>query len=141
MLVLEFFSPSLLAAAAVVASLLCCGALWLSERRARATIKELESHINDISSELQGLTHASMGVGRKVQILEKDHERLNGKVTEIQKNDPATVSYSEAARLVGMGANVEELMNACGISRPEAELVLALTKKQEQDVPVLRAEG
>jgi uncharacterized protein YoxC len=131
----------MLSIAAVAASLLCCCALLLNDRRSRAMINELESHINDLSTELQGLSNASMGIGRKLQVLEKDSERLNGKVTEIQKNDPTTVSYSEAARLVGMGANVDELMNACGISRPEAELVLALTKKQEQEVPVLREDA
>lgn len=124
---------------------LCLGGMMSTRRAMQARLKDLETHLNDMSSELQTIGNGSMGMGRKLQVLEQKAMKISDKVTEIQKNDPTKVSYSEAARLVSMGASVEDLMNACGISRPEAELVTALTKNesntanenQEHDIPQL----
>jgi hypothetical protein len=94
--------------------------------------------VDELSKEIQGISHGSMGVGRKVLALEKRIELLEALIEEIQKNDPNKVSYSEASRLVELGAGIEDLMNSCGISRPEAELVSALTEsKHETDIPTL----
>jgi hypothetical protein len=94
--------------------------------------------VDELSKEIQGISHGSMGVGRKVMALEKRVELLEALIEEIQKNDPNKVSYSEASRLVELGAGIEDLMNSCGISRPEAELVSALTEsKQETEIPTL----
>ena len=41
----------------------------------------------------------------------------------MRQNDPLRISYDEASRLVELGADIDDLMNTCGISRPEAELV------------------
>ena len=62
---------------------------------------------------------------------------LEAKIEEMQKNDPNKVSYDEAAKLVELGAGIEDLMNSCGISRPEAELVSALTESKHMDIPTL----
>jgi len=93
--------------------------------------------VDELSKEIQGISHGSMGVGRKVLMLEKQIELLEARIEEMQKNDPSKVSYSEAARLVELGAGVDDLMNSCGISRPEAELVSALTESRQNDIPTL----
>ena len=83
------------------------------------------------------LSKTAIAVGKRVLELEKQIATLEAKIEEIQKNDPAKVSYSEAARLVELGAGIEDLMNACGISRPEAELVRALTESKHIEIPTL----
>lgn len=124
---------------AACAVLLCLMAVYvLTIRKSIAeTEKNSAAIIDSLSKEVQGISHGSMGVGRKVLALEKQIELLNARIEELQKNDPAKVSYSEAARLVEMGAKVEDLMNSCGISRPEAELVSALTDKKTGQIPTL----
>ena len=97
----------------------------------------LNDLVDDLGKEVQGISHGSMGVGRKVLQLEKQVEDLSKKIEEMQSNDPNKVSYSEAARLVELGAGVDDLMNSCGISRPEAELVSALTENKYNEIPVL----
>ncbi|MEC8823709.1 MAG: DUF2802 domain-containing protein, partial [Pseudomonadota bacterium] len=57
------------------------------------------------------------------------HE-LKNTLEEMRQNDPLRISYDEAARLVDLGADIDDLMNTCGISRPEAELVSALKRRQ-----------
>lgn len=93
--------------------------------------------VDNLAEEVQGMSKSAIGVGRKVLELEKQIVFLEAKIEEMQKNDPAKVSYSEAARLVELGAGVEDLMNTCGISRPEAELVRALTENKHIDIPTL----
>ncbi|MFV1873254.1 MAG: DUF2802 domain-containing protein [Oleiphilus sp.] len=97
--------------------------------------------VDNLAEEVQGMSKSAIGVGRKVLELEKHIAVLEAKIEEMQKNDPAKVSYSEAARLVELGAGVEDLMNTCGISRPEAELVRALTENKHIDIPVLTQNG
>ena len=103
--------------------------------------KNIASMVDGLSKEVQGLSHGTMGMGRKVLSMEKKIEALESTIEEIQKNDPSKVSYSEAARLVELGAGVEDLMNSCGISRPEAELVRALTASKHSEIPTLTTQS
>ena len=96
--------------------------------------KQAASHsesIKAVNQELQAIGSGSMGVGRKLIMLEKQIAELKHNQDEMVKNDPNRVSYTEATRLVELGADVEDLMNSCGISRPEAELVTALSQKSQ----------
>lgn len=87
--------------------------------------------INSLNRELQAVGSGSMGVGRKLLSLEKQITELKNSQEEMVRNDPNRVSYTEATRLVELGAEVEDLMNSCGISRPEAELVTALSQRNQ----------
>ena len=119
--------------------LVCLLAVYALVIKRSITLSERTTHdlIDELSKEIQGTSHGAMGVGRKVLVLEKELELLAARVEEIQKNDPNKVSYSEAARLVELGAGVDDLMNSCGISRPEAELVSALTENKHEEIPTL----
>lgn len=109
----------------------------LKTKRAISVSEKKHSELVDsLSKEIQGVSHGAMGVGRRVLALEKEIEDLHIRLEEAHKNDPSKVSYSEAARLVEMGASVDDLMNSCGISRPEAELVSALTVSQSSPKPI-----
>ncbi|MFD2229949.1 DUF2802 domain-containing protein [Alkalimarinus sediminis] len=99
--------------------------------------KEHSERLKTVNQELQAIGSGSMGVGRKLIMLEKQIAALKHNQDEMVKNDPNRVSYTEASRLVELGADVEDLMNSCGISRPEAELVTALSQKsQSGDITV-----
>ena len=71
-----------------------------------------------------------MGVGQRLVACERQLHELRNALDEMRQNDPLRISYDEAARLVDLGADIDDLMNTCGISRPEAELVSALKKRQ-----------
>jgi hypothetical protein len=129
----------------LLSALLVCMSVYLLmlKRSMQKNMRDNEALINSFSTEVQGVSHGAMGVGRKVLNIEKQLLSLKNSFEEMKSNDPAKVSYSEASRLVELGAGVEDLMNTCGISRPEAELVSALTesKKKQEYVPVLTAEA
>ncbi|KZY29968.1 MULTISPECIES: DUF2802 domain-containing protein [unclassified Oleiphilus] len=123
----------------VSAILVCLLAVYALVIKRSITLSERSTAdlVDELSKEVQGISHGSMGVGRKVIALEKRVEELEAIIDEMQKNDPTKVSYSEASRLVELGAGIDDLMNSCGISRPEAELVSALTESKQDTIPTL----
>ncbi len=122
--------------------LVCLLAVYALFIKRSITISERHNAdlVDELSKEIQGISHGSIGVGKKVLLLEKKIELLEAQIEEMQKNDPNKVSYTEAARLVELGAGIDDLMNSCGISRPEAELVSALTESKHDSIPTLTPE-
>ncbi|WP_339800193.1 DUF2802 domain-containing protein [uncultured Marinobacter sp.] len=99
--------------------------LQLSKLRA-----QLRERNEATGRELHAVSSSSLGVGHRVVACERQLHELRSIQDEMRQNDPLRVSYDEAARLVDLGADIEDLMNTCGISRPEAELVSALKKRK-----------
>jgi len=94
--------------------------------------------IVELRRDLRALTSAALGVGDRVHRVEKQQKNekyssLNpGKFNAIEKvvtmnaiKDPA---YEDAIHLVKNGADVNELVNTCGLSQGEADLVNLLHK-------------
>lgn len=107
-------------------------ALALQSIILRRRLADLEHRMNqrgeDLGRDLHALSGSSMGMGRRLMETEKRLQQMQTTLEEMRQNDPLRISYDEASRLVELGADVEDLMNSCGISRPEAELVSALRR-------------
>lgn len=121
------YLPWGLAAAALV--LVIVQGLFLGRQ-----IRQLKNHHKErydtLGRELHAITSGSMGVGQRLVVCERQLNELRTTLDEMRQNDPLRISYDEASRLVDLGADIDDLMNTCGISRPEAELVSALKKRQ-----------
>ncbi|MFL1453242.1 DUF2802 domain-containing protein [Marinobacter sp. GN3S48] len=100
----------------------------------RREIRQLQTRLKDrcdtLGRELHATASGSMGVGQRLVACERQLHELGGALDEMRQNDPLRISYDEASRLVDLGADIDDLMNTCGISRPEAELVSALRKRE-----------
>lgn len=103
---------------------------FIARRQIRDLRAELKTRCEDLGRELHATASGSMGTGQRVVACERQLHELRGTLDEMRQNDPLRISYDEASRLVDLGADIEDLMNTCGISRPEAELVSALRKRQ-----------
>jgi hypothetical protein len=114
---------------AAVLCLMCVQGL-VAQRQIRQLRAQLKERCGDLGRELHATASGSMGVGQRVVACERQLHELRGTLDEMRQNDPLRISYDEASRLVDLGADIEDLMNTCGISRPEAELVSALRKRQ-----------
>jgi hypothetical protein len=101
--------------------------LGRQNRQLKATLKE---RCDTLGRELHATASGSMGVGQRLVVCERQLHELRSTMDEMRQNDPLRISYDEASRLVDLGADIDDLMNTCGISRPEAELVSALRKRQ-----------
>ena len=102
----------------------------LHGRKIQSLQASLKNRCDTLGRELHATTSGSMGVGQRLVACERQLFELRNAMDEMRQNDPLRISYDEAARLVDLGADIDDLMNTCGISRPEAELVSALKKRQ-----------
>ncbi len=108
--------------------------LFIQSLVSRRQIGQLKDQIKErcdaLGREIHATGSGSMGVGHRVVACERQLHELRGLMDEMRQNDPLRVSYDEASRLVELGADIDDLMNTCGISRPEAELVSALKNRR-----------
>jgi hypothetical protein len=104
----------------------------INARRIARLRQQLRDNSENLVRELHATSSGSIGVGNRVIACERQLHELRAQFDEMRQNDPLRVSYDEASRLVDLGADVDDLMNTCGISRPEAELVSALRRRQQR---------
>jgi len=86
----------------------------------------LERHLHEIRNiqhDIRAITAAAIGVGERVLELERRQRRLSEKQEQYDSIDPANMTYEQAINMVQHGADVQELVDICGISESEAELV------------------
>lgn len=71
---------------------------------------------------------SAVKVGDEVHELRAILGPLPDKLAQIEQRDPASLSFAQAAKLVGMGATVDELTQSCGLTQAEAQLMSKLHK-------------
>lgn len=111
-----------------------CALLALALIQQRIAVQQLKKEIrekeDELKKELRGVTDSSIGVGKRLLRFDSEFRHLVTRVDEIMRDDPNRVSYYEASRLVSLGAEIEDLVSSCGLSRPEAELMQAVYQGQ-----------
>ncbi|AKJ99597.1 MULTISPECIES: DUF2802 domain-containing protein [Pseudomonas] len=84
-------------------------------------IKELAKRVDDYQN-------GTVRMGEALHELRAVVAPLPDKLAQLEQRDPSTLSFAQAARLVGMGASIDELTQACGLTQAEAELMSKLHK-------------
>ncbi|KAF1024933.1 MAG: hypothetical protein GAK37_02992 [Pseudomonas sp.] len=69
---------------------------------------------------------SAVQVGDEVHELRTILGPLPDKLAQLEQRDPASLSFAQAAKLVGMGATVDELTQSCGLTQAEAQLMSKL---------------
>jgi len=128
-----------LAAFAVVVLLLGLScALLLRRQRQQAKLHQeacsaLEQRLREVSRRLDAYLTGSIRMGEELHELRRVVAPLPDKLNQMEQRDPSSFSFTQAARLVGMGASVDDLTQSCGLSRAEAELVSKLHQSPQRD--------
>ncbi len=86
----------------------------------------LDQRLREVSRRLDTYLTGSIRMGEELHDLRRVVAPLPDKLNQIEQRDPSSLSFTQAARLVGMGASVDDLTQSCGLSRAEAELVSKL---------------
>ena len=102
-------------------------------QRMDAAHKALVQRVEQVSRDLSGFRQGTVGMGEELSTLRDQVKRLHDRQQQVEQQDPQTLPYNQAARLVNMGASMEDLTQACGLSRAEAELVLKLHAARSPD--------
>ena len=87
-----------------------------------------DQRIKELGRRLDTYQNGSVQMGEDLHELRAVVAQLPEKLTQLEQRDPTSLSFSQAARLVGMGASIDELTESCGLTQAEAELMSKMHK-------------
>ncbi|MDI3273057.1 DUF2802 domain-containing protein [Pseudomonas sp. MDT1-16] len=87
-----------------------------------------DQRIKDLTRRVEDYQSGSVRMGEDLHELRAVVGPLPDKLAQLEQRDPSSLSFAQAARLVGMGASVDELTQSCGLTQAEAELMSKLHK-------------
>lgn len=85
-----------------------------------------DQRIRDLAKRLEDYQGGTVRMGDALHELRAVVAPLPEKLAQLEQRDPGSLSFAQAAKLVGMGASVDELTQACGLTQAEAELMSKL---------------
>ena len=106
----------------VISSVLLVLAIWtllLARKNRSSQSRQLEN----LRQDFRALTSAARTVGQRVLEIERRQRNLAERQDQLDLYESANQPYEQAIRLTQRGANPQELVEVCGLSQGEAELV------------------
>ena len=91
-----------------------------------------QQQIKELSHELQTMTSAAYGVGKRINQLAGQLRELDDRQEEFDLKDQGSHSMQQAIALVHKGATVDELVENCEMSLGEAELLIMVHGQQSE---------
>jgi hypothetical protein len=85
-----------------------------------------DQRFRDLARRLDNFQNGTVRMGEDLHELRAIVGPLPDKLTALEQRDPSSLSFGQAARLVGMGASVDELIASCGLTQAEAQLMSKL---------------
>jgi len=99
--------------------------------RLRAEVERQRDALAALQSDVAAMCSASTRLGEHLAGLEQRVQTLARRQDDLELHEPSGDTYRHAARLMGKGIELEEVMEDCGLARGEAEL-LVLAQKLEK---------
>jgi hypothetical protein len=87
-----------------------------------------DQRIKDLAKRVDDYQNGNVRMGEALHELRSVVAPLPDKLVALEQRDPSSLSFAQAAKLVGMGASVDELTQSCGLTQAEAELMRKLHK-------------
>lgn len=87
-----------------------------------------DQRIKDLGKRVDNYQSGNVRMGEDLHELRAVVGPLPDKLAQLEQRDPSSLSFAQAAKLVGMGASVDELTQSCGLTQAEAELMSKLHK-------------
>ena len=87
-----------------------------------------DQRIRELSKRVDDYQNGNVRMGENLHELRAIVGPLPDKLAQLEQRDPSSLSFAQAARLVGMGASVDELTQSCGLTQAEAELMSKMHK-------------
>jgi hypothetical protein len=118
-------SFGLVAFASLSAAIISYTCLKRSEQQRELVQKQLTK----VMDELQAYKNTSIGLGKKVHSIEMELADTVEKQQDLEFQDPNSLPYTQASRLIQMGADADDLVSSCGLSTAEAELLMLVNRQ------------
>ncbi|MEJ2573771.1 MAG: DUF2802 domain-containing protein [Gammaproteobacteria bacterium] len=100
--------------------------------RSRKFMQKQMAVMGRMQKDMHALCAGAINMGKHVDSLEGRIRRLGERQDRLQLRDPMEQAYTRAIRLAQKGVDVNELVENCGLSRGEAELLLRIHRVQER---------
>lgn len=104
---------------------------YLRKQKAQDALRaELDARrdlrIRELAKRIEDYQQGTVRMGDALHELRAVVAPLPDKLMQLEQRDPESLSFVQAAKLVGMGATIDELTQACGLTQAEAELMKKL---------------
>jgi len=106
--------------------------LFIEHRKLRHQYQLLLDYVERSNRDIAGLCSAAVSVDHQVSV---NNERLNqlvGKIATDGQQESSTQAYQAIIQKVQAGAEIEQLVRECSISRDEAALLIRLHGKNQR---------
>ena len=97
-----------------------------SARRISSERQRHHEEIRSLNSDISALCSGATGLGNHLNDIEQQLRRLYERQDQIELRDPGEREYHNAVRMIQDGADMEKLIDVCGLARGEAELLMRL---------------
>ncbi|KAJ8740522.1 MULTISPECIES: DUF2802 domain-containing protein [Aeromonas] len=105
---------------------------WFKSKRSKqeseASVATLQGQLESLRKQMMELHSGSIGMGQRLQSVEGAMQQVNERQQELTMQDPERRLYSRAAKMVELGADLDEVMSECELPKAEAELLISLRK-------------
>ncbi|QBQ53499.1 DUF2802 domain-containing protein [Nitrosococcus wardiae] len=100
--------------------------LNLTLYRANRQLEEQVQQLQQLQKDFGVLCAGSARLGNQILQLERRVKKLDERQDQIDLHTPENCAYSQAIKMVRNGADIDQLIASCGLSRDEAGLVYLL---------------
>ena len=106
--------------------------IWFKSKRSKqeseASVATLQGQLESLRKQMMELHTGAIGMGQRLQSMEGAMQQVNERQQELTMQDPERRLYSRAAKMVELGADLDEVMSECELPKAEAELLISLRK-------------
>ncbi|AYV39273.1 DUF2802 domain-containing protein [Aeromonas veronii] len=106
--------------------------IWFKSKRSKqeseASVATLQGQLESLRKQMMELHTGAIGMGQRLQSVEGTMQQVNERQQELTMQDPERRLYSRAAKMVELGADLDEVMSECELPKAEAELLISLRK-------------
>jgi len=96
----------------------------------RQDLRQSRQRLDALQSDMRALVSAAIGVGERVHRIEKSLKEVSHRQEQIDQTDPGAQAYQQAIKMAQKGASAEELIEICGLTRGEADLIAMLHRME-----------
>ncbi len=99
--------------------------LWRMHRVHQSEARRLDAALAVLHKTQSALSNSTLGMGRRIT-------QLDSKVQSAQRTGVVTdedAAFLQASRMASLGSSVADLIEKCGLSRAEAELMVSMQRK------------
>ncbi len=111
------------------ASLVAVVFSYINYKKSEMAREQISEELSAVLREFQAFKSSSIGIGKKVMGLEIELADTVEKQQDLEFQDPNSLPYNQASRLIQMGADADDIVNSCGLSNAEAELLMLVNRQ------------